>query len=188
VNGIDLHTIISDCVTAGYNHAKRCIPVSTNEEFPVQAEPGTNHNKIENKDIWYCEECGSTDVEIKAWTYPNDDDKPSGGDIDRGDCWCNDCENHNRLELTTVSKYPEILKEIQAQKNVEAGIALDKEKSTEEANPKPQYRCVLCHSTDVKMKMRENPKFPVKSFDPSEDEDDIKNCWGNRCEPHVDEY
>ncbi|MDR1502558.1 MAG: hypothetical protein LBT43_08895 [Prevotella sp.] len=73
----------------------------------------------EDKDIWYCEECGSQDVEIKSWTLPNDRDKSVGGDLDCNDCWCNNCEVHTSLKITTQSEYPEILKEIQKRDNHE---------------------------------------------------------------------
>jgi len=74
-----------------------------------------------DKDIWYCEECGSMDVEIKSWTLPNDEDKQAGnGDLDRNDCWCQNCEQHTKLELTTESKYPEVLNEIQERNTVQS--------------------------------------------------------------------
>jgi len=73
-------------------------------------------SKENNSDIWYCTECGSKDVEIKAWTYPNDGDKLAGNDsLDQGDCWCNDCQEHTELETCSAEKYPEILQEIQKQ-------------------------------------------------------------------------
>jgi len=72
----------------------------------------------EDPDIWYCEECGSTDVEIKTWTLPNQSNALGGNDsIDRNDCWCNQCEEHTRLEITTRSKYANTLKKIQKENN-----------------------------------------------------------------------
>ncbi|MDR1716496.1 MAG: hypothetical protein LBS20_11695 [Prevotella sp.] len=65
--------------------------------------------KDKDPDIWYCDECGSTDVEMKQWTLPNQGDKLGSNDSpDRNDCWCNDCQDNCKLELTTASKYSEI--------------------------------------------------------------------------------
>lgn len=70
-------------------------------------------------DIWYCAECGSTDVEFKQWTLPNSANEIVGGDYDRDDCWCNDCEEHHHINSCLQSEYPAILKQIQEQENQE---------------------------------------------------------------------
>lgn len=81
---------------------------------------GFSSTRNEDPDIWYCEDCGSTDVEIKTWTLPNQNNALGGNDsIDSNDCWCNQCEEHTRLEITTQSKYADILKQIQEQGNQE---------------------------------------------------------------------
>ncbi|MDR1716495.1 MAG: hypothetical protein LBS20_11690 [Prevotella sp.] len=51
--------------------------------------------------------------------------------------------------------------------------------------PEPTYRCTLCHSTEVRMKMWDNPNIPGSASSPSDDDDDRKNCYCNRCETHV---
>ena len=47
VHGIDLHTIISDCITAGYNCAQR--PASTKDELIVKIKQGQHHQFIYNQ-------------------------------------------------------------------------------------------------------------------------------------------
>lgn len=47
----------------------------------------------------YCDECGSTNVDIKMWVNPNTGAN-SGACSDlneEDDNWCNNCENHVRL-------------------------------------------------------------------------------------------
>jgi|GEM_PF-6001243 len=51
--------------------------------------------------------------------------------------------------------------------------------------PVPTYRCTLCHSTEVRMKMWDNPNKPGSDSSPSDDDDDRQNCYCNRCETHV---
>lgn len=49
--------------------------------------------------VLYCEECGSTDVEMKMWVNPNTEE--IGGDCssrkEEEDCWCKECEDHVKL-------------------------------------------------------------------------------------------
>ena len=59
--------------------------------------------KIEPETI-VCSECGSTNVETKAWVDANTDevlDSCSDGDIE--DNWCRDCEKH--VELISYKEY-----------------------------------------------------------------------------------
>lgn len=75
------------------------------------------YKKMDDKDVWYCTECGSRNVEIKQWVLPNSSDEPAGGDdLDRNDCLCQDCEDHTALEICDESRYPEILLQFQTQK------------------------------------------------------------------------
>lgn len=48
-----------------------------------------------NFDTLYCENCGSTDVEMRMWVNPNTDQ--IGGDCDDDDCWCCNCQEHVKL-------------------------------------------------------------------------------------------
>lgn len=47
----------------------------------------------------YCENCGSTDVEMKMWVNPNTSE--IGDDCssrkEAGDCFCNECQDNTRL-------------------------------------------------------------------------------------------
>lgn len=76
-------------------------------------EDSPEDEDTEDKDIWYCEECGSKNVEIKQWVRPNEGGIAGGNDSpDKGDCWCEDCQEHTNLEICKSSEYPEILKNI----------------------------------------------------------------------------
>lgn len=78
------------------------------------------YKKLDDKDVWYCTECGSSDVEIKQWVLPNNNDEQAGGDeLDNNDCWCQACEDHTELETCTESDYPEILRKIEEAKEDE---------------------------------------------------------------------
>lgn len=85
VNGIDLHTLIDDCVTAGFNHAQGFF----------------SSQKGQEKRLYRCPLCYSTDVKMKGWDNPNTADKlfePSLNEDDRASCFCNRCELHTFLE------------------------------------------------------------------------------------------
>ncbi|GAB6013317.1 hypothetical protein [Viscerimonas tarda] len=56
----------------------------------------------EPKEYLVCAECGSKDVQVKAWVYPNDNNSYAG-DID-DDAWCEDCEDHVSLDLVKRKK------------------------------------------------------------------------------------
>ena len=48
-----------------------------------------------------CSECGSKNVQVKAWVYPNENNSYAG-DIDDGEAWCENCDEHvslNWIEL-----------------------------------------------------------------------------------------
>jgi len=63
---------------------------------------------------------------------------------------------------------------------------IEKTKSFEEVVPAPKYRCILCHSVDVRAKLWDNPNQQGKTLEFSDDDDDRKNCYCNRCETHVE--
>ena len=48
-----------------------------------------------------CSECGSKDVQVKAWVYPNDNNSYAG-DIDDGEVWCENCDEHVSLDLVEL--------------------------------------------------------------------------------------
>jgi hypothetical protein len=47
-----------------------------------------------------CVQCGSPDVQIRAWIHPNESDRVSGfcSDGEDEDNWCNSCESHTELK------------------------------------------------------------------------------------------
>ena len=46
------------------------------------------------EDPWRCEECGSLNVDMKVWVGSNTGEQTAQDCVDRGDCWCYDCEEH----------------------------------------------------------------------------------------------
>ena len=45
-----------------------------------------------------CEECGGTDIQIKAWVDANTLEYQEGCDLgDEDDNWCEDCEEHTNI-------------------------------------------------------------------------------------------
>ena len=58
---------------------------------PAQSVVGDNNP-------WRCEKCGSTDVQERVWKNVNTAEIVDGGNCDRADYYCNNCEGHNRLE------------------------------------------------------------------------------------------
>lgn len=47
---------------------------------------------------WVCTECGGSNVQLKAWVDPNTEEIEYT-DGETSDCWCKDCEAHNKLEI-----------------------------------------------------------------------------------------
>lgn len=50
-----------------------------------------------DKTVFSCSVCGSTDVEVKKWVNPNNNNVKEGAAFDEDDIWCNDCQDHNEL-------------------------------------------------------------------------------------------
>jgi Zn finger protein HypA/HybF involved in hydrogenase expression len=51
----------------------------------------------EVKEYLACSECGSKNVQVKAWVYPNDSNRYAG-ETDDGEAWCEDCDEHVSLD------------------------------------------------------------------------------------------
>jgi hypothetical protein len=51
----------------------------------------------EKTDPWRCEVCGSSDVQQQAWVNPTTGKVVSYNDCDRGDYWCEHCEEHEHI-------------------------------------------------------------------------------------------
>ncbi len=72
-----------------------------------------NYVNIADPTLWYCTECGSTDVEIKVWFLANENEESSGDDsFDLNECWCQECAEHTELEICKNSEYPKVLSTI----------------------------------------------------------------------------
>jgi hypothetical protein len=54
-------------------------------------------NAGRTKTIYVCPNCGSQNVEYKTWTNPNTNETNHDHPMEDGDCYCNDCECHDKL-------------------------------------------------------------------------------------------
>lgn len=61
-------------------------------------------------DSLYCPQCGSNNVEERAWVNPNTDEISYNDSVEEEDCWCNICEKH--VELCTLSELWEMFGDI----------------------------------------------------------------------------
>ncbi len=57
----------------------------------------TKNGFIKQEDPWRCEECGSLDVQQRAWVDINDGENINYDDCDRNDYYCHGCSRHNYL-------------------------------------------------------------------------------------------
>lgn len=44
---------------------------------------------------WYCDLCGSTNIQGTAWIYLNEPDREVGGEPPDDDTFCDDCQSHD---------------------------------------------------------------------------------------------
>lgn len=56
----------------------------------------------EHDDPWRCTECGSKNVQERVWRSVNDIKNVDAENCDRNDYFCENCENHIRLERESV--------------------------------------------------------------------------------------
>lgn len=56
----------------------------------------------ERHDPWRCEECGSTDVEIKVWIKPNEGGRPNCDCEEFDRSYCNTCNENVRVRPTSA--------------------------------------------------------------------------------------
>jgi hypothetical protein len=61
----------------------------------------------ETKQIWLCGSCGSDNVEIKNWVNPNTGEVGTDCEDDLG--YCQDCELHSELILSTVKASAKVI-------------------------------------------------------------------------------
>ena len=48
---------------------------------------------------WICSECGGNNVQVKAWINPNTDEIVDLVSDEIDECWCDDCEKHNLINI-----------------------------------------------------------------------------------------
>ncbi|MDR2085788.1 MAG: hypothetical protein LBP72_01300 [Dysgonamonadaceae bacterium] len=69
----------------------------------------------EPEEYLICSECGSTNVQVKIWVYPNENNRYAGDVED--DAWCDDCNKHISLDLqprpVSGNEHPKLLEKLQ---------------------------------------------------------------------------
>jgi hypothetical protein len=65
-------------------------------DFELEEER-ENPDPDKTKTVFLCSNCGSDNVEMKAWVNPNTDDVGDTVSTEEEDCYCNDCEGHHKL-------------------------------------------------------------------------------------------
>lgn len=51
----------------------------------------------QTKTVYICPKCGGENVEYKTWTNPNSNETNHDHPMEEGDCFCNDCQCHDKL-------------------------------------------------------------------------------------------
>lgn len=51
----------------------------------------------QTQDVYYCEECGSTKVQIQVWVDPNNDNQFISDQEDYGNSWCDECDTYVKV-------------------------------------------------------------------------------------------
>ena len=81
-------------IDAMQDYAADTLGIPEYEVFDFEVE-----EKRDETTKYVCKECGSSNVEKKAWVNPNNDncfiDYISN---DEDDCWCHDCDGHQELK------------------------------------------------------------------------------------------
>jgi hypothetical protein len=54
--------------------------------------------------IYYCSNCGGTNVQRKVWVNPNTNELGESISNDQEDCWCNDCQKQYDLDVIPNKK------------------------------------------------------------------------------------
>ncbi len=60
-------------------------------------------NSHEPHEIWVCEKCGSTDIEIKVWVNINTHEYV--GDSEYTEYFCNNCNEHYDCPIITQEEF-----------------------------------------------------------------------------------
>jgi hypothetical protein len=75
-------------------------------DFELEEER-ENPDPDKTKQIWLCGSCGSDNVEIKNWVNPNTGEV--GTDCEEELAYCQDCETHSELILSTVKASAKVI-------------------------------------------------------------------------------
>lgn len=75
-------------------------------DFELEEER-ENPDPDKTKQIWLCGSCGSDNVEIKNWVNPNTGEV--GTDCEEEMGYCQDCETHSELILSTVKASAKVI-------------------------------------------------------------------------------
>ena len=75
-------------------------------DFELEEER-ENPDPDKTKQIWLCGSCGSDNVEIKNWVNPNTGEV--GTDCEDDLAYCQDCETHSELILSTVKATAKVI-------------------------------------------------------------------------------
>lgn len=64
-----------------------------------------NHVKFKDmgKTRFVCHECGSENIEIKAWVAPNRNNEYVEDCEDTPECWCNECHQRVKMDIKDLS-------------------------------------------------------------------------------------
>lgn len=93
----------------GKGQLARCridIPIVDAVEFIKELQ---NHMQTYHRNgYWRCGECEGKRVQIKTWIRPGTGAVVDGGDWENqsNDTWCEDCEDHTRLEWVEIHQIP----------------------------------------------------------------------------------
>lgn len=66
-------------------------------------------NNGKTKTLWLCPHCGSDNVEFKVWAKANTNEITDDNPMEDGDCYCQDCNQHGELILSTVKENAKIV-------------------------------------------------------------------------------
>lgn len=75
--------------------------------YKMKKEKKKNPDPDKTKSLWLCPNCGSDNVEIKVWINANTNELGVNCGDDKG--YCNDCEEHGELILSTVKANAKIV-------------------------------------------------------------------------------
>jgi transcription elongation factor Elf1 len=73
----------------------------------LKQEKNKKSDKI--KTLWLCPHCGSDNTEFKVWARANTNEIVDSNPIEEEDGWCEDCEQHGELILSTLKEKAKVV-------------------------------------------------------------------------------